>query len=735
MKTGTKSAVVGALAMACAPVIAHATVLFTDNFDAGTSATRYDTFIFDRAGQNDAAANFNFNYGAFTYYHISADEANQNEADPIPVAPRTVGGTTIGLRLDVNNDGTAPSPNTAVINAYPKLSEYLGAALPSGDHKLTVDVWINYNGRFEGGGGSTEHASVGMNQQGGGIGGGTPVAPPGGPYNGLGFTVNGERGNAFDYRFWNANTRIGGTDGVGAEVGYVAIDEGAGNPGPGDGLNQFYQNSFPFLNPNDANDQWYETPGGIGKHWTTLEMKYEDGIIYTYLTPAGSTNPPILIGARTEESPTSGHAMVGYVDLNNGTAALDPSSGADANFVVYDNLVVETVTQTRQKWAVAGTANWSNALAWENNDIADGITEVADFTTFLPSSQIVFVDSARTVRSITFDSGNASTGYTLSGANTVTLDSLTPGIRGKVKVVSGSHTIAAQLRSERPLTFDVAAGAQVTVQNLVLDIDVPAGHTEAPNAILKNGAGVAAVNRIVLADEDGLTTTTPSMTINAGTLRLSQNGTSANTSVVSGLTINAGGKLDVTNNKVVVKSTAAATFGSWNGTAYTGIQGLIQAGRADGSWSGDGIVTSMTDATTSVLTSVVVGNGAEIRGLSGTGTDTWGGQTVGANDVLIMYTWGGDADMNGELTGDDYFFIDSNILTQIKGYHNGDFDYNGEINGDDYFIIDANFTFAQNSPPFESGSGGGGLAAVPEPASLSMLAMGAAAMLRRRRRS
>jgi hypothetical protein len=26
-----------------------------------------------------------------------------------------------------------------------------------------------------------------------------------------------------------------------------------------------------------------------------------------------------------------------------------------------------------------------------------------------------------------------------------------------------------------------------------------------------------------------------------------------------------------------------------------------------------------------------------------------------------MYTYGGDADMDGDLDGDDYFFIDSNI--------------------------------------------------------------------------
>jgi hypothetical protein len=102
-----------------------------------------------------------------------------------------------------------------------------------------------------------------------------------------------------------------------------------------------------------------------------------------------------------------------------------------------------------------------------------------------------------------------------------------------------------------------------------------------------------------------------------------------------------------------------------------------------------------------------------------------------------MYTWGGDANLDGTINGDDYFAIDSNILSQVPGYHNGDFDYNGEINGDDYFIIDANITFAQANPPFPTGAGGGGvggLAAVPEPASIGALGFAAASLLGRRRR-
>ena len=92
--------------------------------------------------------------------------------------------------------------------------------------------------------------------------------------------------------------------------------------------------------------------------------------------------------------------------------------------------------------------------------------------------------------------------------------------------------------------------------------------------------------------------------------------------------------------------------------------------------------------------------------------------------------------LDGELNGDDYFFIDSNVLTQTPGYHNGDFDYNGQINGDDYFIIDSNINIAQGSGAiFGTLEGPARFAAVPEPASI--IACGvlvAGAVTRRRRR-
>src|SRR5262245_5773460 len=112
--------VVPALALAVAPVLASAqTVLFSDNYDAGTSISRYDFYSLDNEtnpatyGNNtgtfgsgslagtyqlaDTYANFNFNYGAYTYRFTDPDGVTPRTG-LIPSAPRSTGGTTVGVR-------------------------------------------------------------------------------------------------------------------------------------------------------------------------------------------------------------------------------------------------------------------------------------------------------------------------------------------------------------------------------------------------------------------------------------------------------------------------------------------------------------------------------------------------------------------------------------------------------------------------------------------------------------
>src|SRR5205823_5591177 len=80
----------------------------------------------------------------------------------------------------------------------------------------------------------------------------------------------------------------------------------------------------------------------------------------------------------------------------------------------------------------------------------------------------------------------------------------------------------------------------------------------------------------------------------------------------------------------------------------------------------------------------------EALGISGEQTALWDGQTVDSNSVLVKYTYGGDANLDGKINVDDYGRIDFNSSLAVAGWFNGDFNYDDKINVDDYGIIDFN---------------------------------------------
>jgi hypothetical protein len=226
--------------------------------------------------------------------------------------------------------------------------------------------------------------------------------------------------------------------------------------------------------------------------------------------------------------------------------------------------------------------------------------------------------------------------------------------------------------------------------------------------------------------QNSLTVTTP------GVVAINASGANANTSRVNSLTVT--GKLDLRDNKLIVNN---GTIGTLSGATYTGLTGLIQSGRNGGNWSGNGIITSQTLATAAGLTSIGIATAQQVKGLS-TASDTavWAGQTVTGSQTLVMYTYAGDANLDGKLNVDDYGRVDANIGVGTAGWYNGDFNYDGKVNVDDYGIIDSNIGI--QGPPIPTGAGVelNGVSTVPEPAAggvIAVVAAGCAGAGRRRR--
>jgi hypothetical protein len=399
----------------------------------------------------------------------------------------------------------------------------------------------------------------------------------------------------------------------------------------------------------------------------------------------------------------------------------------------YDNVAITPAeTFVAQKWLTNTSGNWSDDNNWlgkvnpnkQDSPLIHNNHAVASFTNGITTNQTVTVDQPRTVGIINFNNPIAS--YTIAGTNAITLDvtlsgSATQGVP-EIAVVSGSHEISAPITLAHNLILDTAASSMITLSG-----DLAAGG----QTVFKRNAGTARLKNLRAAG----------LEISGGTLGiLPSGGLAVGVSKIDAVTIPLAGKLDLTDNKLVT----ATPVGSVNGTSYTGITGEIQTGRgpAGGTlWDGaTGIVTSQTQATSGNFTSIGVATAQQVKNLP-TATDTavWAGQTVSGSDTLVMYTYGGDANLDGRITVDDYGRIDFNVGLGTAGWFNGDFNYDGKITVDDYGIID--FNVGIQGAPFFTGSGvaggaGNALQSVPEPSSAALAFGGATvlASLRRRRR-
>ncbi len=306
-----------------------------------------------------------------------------------------------------------------------------------------------------------------------------------------------------------------------------------------------------------------------------------------------------------------------------------------------------------------------------------------------------------------------------TGAQTRVINKLGTG----TLVISGDSNPAPTNTSDGPLaasTFNVNVG---TVQ------------LKSPGATTTNLPGVttwnvAAPGNVQIAS--GLLQTDTLNVNSGGVVSLPAGG--GKTVRAGNINIASNGNIALGDNKMIADYTITSPLGAWNGSAYTGLTGKIVSGRNGGTWNGFGITTSLTAAQgASPLTTLAIAEASAALHIAGAQSATWHGQSVNATTVLAMYTYAGDADLSGDINGDDYFAIDSGIQSNATGYANGDFNYDGRIDADDYFLIDRNYTRQSGTfgaaPIFDPAS----VAAVPEPVALSsiLLLMG---LSRRRRR-
>jgi hypothetical protein len=144
------------------------------------------------------------------------------------------------------------------------------------------------------------------------------------------------------------------------------------------------------------------------------------------------------------------------------------------------------------------------------------------------------------------------------------------------------------------------------------------------------------------------------------------------------------GTVDMAGGAMVLRNGAGQSLNFWR-TA-------IGEGFAGGNWNG-------TNSARGAINSSLAGANPRIHAVGyalaseifSTFPATFAGRDVNANDVLVRFTYYGDADLSGNVRFDDYVRTDNGFNNHLSGWSNGDFDYNGAVNFDDYVLIDLAF--------------------------------------------
>ncbi len=291
----------------------------------------------------------------------------------------------------------------------------------------------------------------------------------------------------------------------------------------------------------------------------------------------------------------------------------------------------------------------------------------------------------------------ANFGTILTSGRTVTVDS--PQTVGQINF---SSPVAYTIAGASTLTLDGGSGST--------SINVTAGsHTISAPVVLAKDTTVAVAAGQMLSLQHvrgaGLNVASGTVKMIANAAPNSVNGTSK----VSGLSVASGASLDLTNNSLIVDYTSV-------GSLVNDTRLMLQSGK---------LTTSSTGGKIGYADNAL------------TGLATFSGQVVDSSSILIKFTYGGDANLDGQVDISDLGALAT--AWQTSGvWTGGDFDYSGFVDISDLGILATNWQLgvgAPLGPSFDEtlASVGLGSVSVPEPAPISVLLALAVPVAARRR--
>jgi hypothetical protein len=330
---------------------------------------------------------------------------------------------------------------------------------------------------------------------------------------------------------------------------------------------------------------------------------------------------------------------------------------------------------------------------------------------------------------IGYGEGSSATGVVnLSGGS---LSTLTPGVEGRVRIgVYGGSTGTLNITGGTasfagPILNGVArggvgvggtghvivGGGSLTAQSMLNEAGstyVQSAGTASLGEVTGGGSmdvsgGTANVARL---EQSSLSVA------GTGTVRIAPSAVAVHNEVET-LTASGSGKLDITNNGLIVDYTGASPIAS--------IRTALAAGR---------IVATLTPA--DARQAVAYGEASEI------GLTLYAGMDVDSTSLLLQSRLKGDADLSGTVDFDDLLALAQNYSVTGTGvWTDGDFNYDAAVNFDDLLALAQNYSASVvlgstiGSESFQQ-DWALALSLVPEPTSLSLLALGTTTLRRRR---
>ncbi len=198
-------------------------------------------------------------------------------------------------------------------------------------------------------------------------------------------------------------------------------------------------------------------------------------------------------------------------------------------------------------------------------------------------------------------------------------------------------------------------------------------------------------------------------------------------------------KFDLTNNDLIVQGGDTASAQS----NYFSVNDMVQSGFSPSQdWSGNGITSSTANADfnngpgATGLGVILNDDAQDPNNPSGNPIDiTWDGKAVNQFSTLTKYTFVGDTQLRGVITGFDVGVVLGDFNQHIGGWINGDFFNQGNVTGTDVGVVLANFS-AQHQYPFTYPGAVPSSLSVPEPSSvlLALVAVVGCAVMARCRR-